>query len=223
MKPDASLLAQFNLTPAGFQYQLLTQLEGNIIGSIPEKEQYTDIRLIHPGSHNTSVEKMKKQFIFLNDGKLKPISDLATIDIKTGAAEISRENSKSMAIVTARLNQRDLGSVMKDVERRIKAKIALPPGYYYSFGGAYADQQSSFGELQLILILACLLVFTLILFLYRDFKAAFIILFISVLGIAGGFLALFITQTQLNVSSYTGLIMIVGIIGENAIFHFPAV
>jgi len=125
-----------------------------------------------------------------------------------------------VGIVTARLNQRSLGSAMKEIQQRIGPKIFFPPGYHVEYGGAYADQQQSFQELMLILILASVMVFTLMLFLFKDFKAALIILFIAVLGTAGSLIALFITKTPLNVGSYTGLIMIVGIIGENAIFTF---
>ena len=220
VKPNAQKLAQFNLSPANIQYQLQSQLEGNVIGSIPEKEQYTDLRLIYPDAQKSSVDRMKRQFIFLPNGKLKPVTELASIDVKEGAAEIIRENSQSVTIVSARLNERDLGSVMKDIQKQIKSKISLPQGYYVSYGGAYASQKESFNQLLLILILVSLLVFTLILFLYKDFKIAFIILFVSVLGIAGSLIALFVTHTPLNVGSYTGLIMIVGIIGENAIFTF---
>ena len=98
--------------------------------------------------------------------------------------------------------------------------LNLPPGYQIVYGGSYAEQQQSFQELLLILVVASLLVFTVILFLFRDFKAALVIIFIAILGAAGSLLALLITQTPLNVGSYTGLIMIVGIIGENAIFTF---
>ena len=220
VKPNAQKLAQFNLNPANFQYQLQTQLEGNVIGSIPEKDQYTDLRLIYPDAQKSSVNRMKQQFIFLPNGKLKPVTELASIEVKEGAAEITRENSQSVVIVTARLNERDLGSVMKDIQKQIKSKISLPQGYYISYGGAYAGQEKSFHELLLILILSSLLVFTLVLFLFRDFKVAFIILLNSVIGISGSLIALFVTHLPLNVGSYTGLIMIVGIIGENAIFTF---
>jgi multidrug efflux pump subunit AcrB len=93
-------------------------------------------------------------------------------------------------------------------------------GYHIEYGGAYAGQQQSFKELLLILVAASLLVFCVILFLFKKFKVAFIILLIAVLGISGSYLALYITHTALNVGSYIGLIMIVGIIGENAIFTF---
>lgn len=220
VRPNLTKLAQFGITPSNFQYQVQTQLEGNIVGSVPEKEQFTDIRMIYRDSKKLSIEKRKEQDIFLPDGKLVPINNFANVKLTSGVAEITRENLQPVAIITARLNGRDLGSVMKDIQKKLSATISLPQGNYISYGGAYAEQKKSFNELLLILITSVLLVFTLILFVFRDYKAAFIILLIAVLGVAGGFLALFLTNTPLNVGSYTGIIMIVGIIGENAIFTF---
>ena len=145
---------------------------------------------------------------------------MATVKLIAGDAEIERENLQSMGVISGRLNNRDLGSVMKDVQKNIASQIALPPGYHIEYGGAYAQQQKSFTELLLILITSSLLVFGLILFLFRDFRVALLILLIAVIGISGSYIALFLTTTPLNVGSYTGLIMIVGIIGENAIFTF---
>ncbi|MGB4400808.1 MAG: efflux RND transporter permease subunit, partial [Daejeonella sp.] len=131
-----------------------------------------------------------------------------------------RENLQSMGVVTARLDNRDLGSVIKDIQLNVGAKVHLPPGYHIQYGGAYAEQQQSFKELFTILITSSLLVFGVILFLFKEFKIAFLILLVAILGISGSYLALFLTNTPLNVGSYTGLIMIVGIIGENAIFTY---
>ncbi|MEI8007612.1 MAG: efflux RND transporter permease subunit, partial [Bacteroidota bacterium] len=86
------------------------------------------------------------------------------------------------------------------------------------YGGAYAEQQASFHILLLILISAIILVFTVLLFLFRDLRIPVLVIFISVLGTAGCIWALYLTGIQLNVGSYTGIIMIVGIIAENAIF-----
>jgi CzcA family heavy metal efflux pump len=218
--PDQQKLSQYKISPASFQFQVQTLLEGNIIGSIPEKEQMTAIRMIYPNSTKNSLEFIKNQFVFLPDGKLKPLASLSTITLKEGVAEINRDNLKSVSIVTARLNNKDLGTAMREIQKTIESKIFLPQGYNIEYGGEYADQQKSFEELLMILVLSSLLVFALMLFLFKDFRAAFSILFIAVLGTAGSLIALFITNTPLNVGSYTGLIMIVGIIGENAIFTF---
>jgi multidrug efflux pump subunit AcrB len=218
--PDQQKLAQFKITPASFQYQLQTLVQGNIVGSILEKEQMTEIRMIYPNSTKNSIDYLKNQFIFLPDGKLKPLASLSSITLKEGTAEINRDNLKSVSIVTARLNNKDLGSAMKEIQKTIESGIFLPMGYNIEYGGEYADQQKSFEELLMILILSSLLVFALMLFLFKDFRAAVSILFIAVLGTSGSLIALYITNTPLNVGSYTGLIMIVGIIGENAIFTF---
>jgi CzcA family heavy metal efflux pump len=218
--PNTSALAQFGISPSNFQYQLQTSLEGNVEGFVSEKEQLTNIRLIYPGSNTQSLSEIKQTQVFIPNGKLKPIASLANVSLVAGTPEIQRENLQNMGVVTARLNSRDLGSVISDIQKKVKAEIKLPQGYSIVYGGAFKEQQQSFRELLIILITASLLVFCIILVLFKDFKISFTILFISVLGVAGSYLALYFTGTPLNIGSYTGLIMIVGIIGENAIFTF---
>lgn len=220
VEPDYTKLAQFGITPANLQSQLQNSSEGNIVGNIFENEQVNTIRLLYPGSRKISIDDLNGLQLFLPNGKLVPINQLATVKINSGDAEIERQDLQSMGVITARLDNRDLGSVIKDIQKNIGYKISLPAGYHIEYGGAYAEQQQSFKELLMILIAASLLVFGVILFLFKEFKVALLILLISVLGISGSYIALFITGTALNVGSYTGLIMIVGIIGENAIFTF---
>jgi CzcA family heavy metal efflux pump len=218
--PDYAKLAQFGISPANLQYQLQTSLEGNIVGTILEREQLTNIRAVYPGSRRLSVADLEKLQVFLPDGRLTPINKLASIAIDSGDAEIQRENLQSIGAVTCRLEKRDLGSVVADIKHGIAAKVTLPQGYHIEYGGNYAEQQQSFRELLMILIASSLLVFLVILFLFRDFRVALLIILLAALGISGSYIALFVTHTPLNVGSYTGLIMIVGIIGENAIFTF---
>jgi CzcA family heavy metal efflux pump len=218
--PYYSKLAQYNITPANLQFQLQTALEGNVIGNMLEREQLSPIRMVYPDNRNLNVVGIKNQTVFVPSGKLIPITELASVELRPGDAEINRENLQSMGVVSARLENSDLGSVMPAIQKNIAQKINLPQGYHVEYGGAYAEQQQSFKELLIILITSSLLVFAVILFVFRQFRIAFLILVVAVLGISGSLLALFITKTPLNVGSYTGLIMIVGIIGENAIFTF---
>ncbi|MEO6916421.1 MAG: efflux RND transporter permease subunit [Chitinophagaceae bacterium] len=220
IKPDYSRLAQYGLTPADLQTQLQTALQGTIVGGIFEKEQVTNLRMIFPRGPKYVTDDIRHLQIFLPSGKLHPITDLATVQINAGDAEVNRENLQAQGIITARLENRDLGSVIKDIQSGISSKIVFPQGYHVEYGGSYAEQQKSFKELLMILLTSSLLVFIVILFLFREYKTALIILLISVLGISGSLLALYITHTPLNVGSYTGLIMIVGIIGENSIFTY---
>jgi CzcA family heavy metal efflux pump len=220
IEPDAVSLARYGITPADFQYQVQTAIEGNVEGTVFEKEQLTPVRLIYPASNSMNLNKIRQLQLFQPDGKLQSIVKLATISVLPGDAEIQRENLQNMGVVTARLNNRDLGSVMSDIQTEISTAITLPQGYSIEYGGAYAQQQQSFRELLIILITSSLLVFCVILAIFKEFRIAVIILLIAVLGIAGSYIALFIMGTPLNVGSYTGLIMIVGIIAENAIFTF---
>jgi CzcA family heavy metal efflux pump len=218
--PDNSMLALYGLSPQSLQSQVQLGLQGTAAGNILEKEQLSIVRMVYPYSKTQTVESVKQMQIFLPSGKLIPLIAVASIQVNSGEAEMQRENLQSMGVITGRLENRDLGTVMKDIQQKIASGVVLPQGYHIEYGGAYAEQQQSFKELLLILITASLLVFAIILFLFRSVLVAFSILFIAVLGIAGSYLALYLTHTPLNVGSYTGIIMIVGIIGENAIFTY---
>lgn len=218
VEPDFTRLAQFGITPANLQYQVQTALEGNVVGQVFEKQQLVNIRLQYPGSRTLSIAELRNLPIFLPTGKRLSLSDLATVNVSAGDAEVERENLQPLGVVSARLDNRDLGSTMTEIRRVLADSLNLPSGYHIQYGGAYAEQQQSFRELLLILLTASMLVFGVMLFLFRDFGVALLILLVAVLGIAGSYAALYLTHTPLNVGSYTGLIMIVGIIGENAIF-----
>jgi len=218
--PNNAALAQYGLTPQALQTQVQLGLQGTQVGTILERQQLSTVRIIYPGTSAQSVEGIKHLQIFTPSGRLMPISSLASVEVNPGDAEIQRENLQAMGVVTGRLENRDLGSTMKEIQQKVSSQVVLPQGYHIEYGGAYAQQQQSFHELLLILITSSLLVFGVILFLFQDFFVAILILLLAVLGISGSYLALFFTNTPLNVGSYTGLIMIVGIIGENAIFTF---
>lgn len=220
IKPNYNQLALYGITPANLQFQLQTLMEGNVIGNVLELDKEVPIRLIYPNAQNRNLEDIRNQYLFLPTGKSIPISNLVTITVSKGSAEVERENLEMMTVVTGRLDNKDLGTVMRQIKQEVSSKVVLPSGYYIDYAGAYKDQQQSFKELLLILFASSLLVFGVLLFLFRNLKVSLIILFISVLGISGSYLLLFLTHTPLNVGSYTGLIMIVGIISENAIFTY---
>ncbi|AHF16949.1 efflux RND transporter permease subunit [Niabella soli] len=218
--PDLPALGRYNITAQDFQYQVQTLLEGNIVGNLFDKEQFTPIRILYSNNSNASLYQIQNSMIALPNGQMKPLKEFATVKVAPGTAEINREDLQTLGIVTARLDNGDLGGTIKEIQKQLDRKIKLPAGYAIVYAGAYAEQQQSFRELLIILIVSSLLVFAVILFLFRDIKVASLILLISVLGISGSYLLLYLTGIPLNVGSYTGLIMIVGIIGENAVFTY---
>ncbi len=218
--PNLTTLAQYNISVQDFQNQLQANLDGNVAGNIFDQIQYTPIRLLYNDKTNQSVSDIENSMIALPNGLLKPISEFATVTLTKGTAEVNREDLQTVGLVTARLDGGNLGGTVQEIQNKVNSQIKLPAGYSIEYGGAYAEQQQSFKELLTILIIACFLVFTVILFLYRRLSLATIILGISIMGISGGILLLYLTNTPLNVGSYTGLIMMVGIIGENSIFTY---
>jgi len=218
--PKLPVLAQYNISLPDFQNQLQANLDGNVAGNIFDNIQYTPIRLLYNEKSNQSLSDLNNSMIALPNGMLKPLSEFATVNITKGSAEVNREDLQTLGIVTARLDNGNLGGTIQEIQKQISQKIKLPSGYSIVYGGAYAEQQQSFKELLIILVVSSLLVFSVMLFLFRNVLLALIILLISVLGLSGGILLLYFTNTPLNVGSYTGLIMMVGIIGENAIFTY---
>lgn len=216
--PDPVKLAQFKITPVDFQTQLTAYNEGVQVGQVQEGEQMLNIRLRFTNFKENSLDKIKNQPVFASDGSFRPIHDFANVELSNGDPEITREDLKSNIVVTARLENRDIGSTINEIKSALGRNLLLPSGYFIIYGGTYAQQQASFRELLFILIAAVLLVFAVLLFAFKDLSLAFLVIFISILGIGGCIWALYITGIQLNVGSYTGIIMIVGIIAENAIF-----
>ncbi|TDN36369.1 acriflavine resistance protein B [Hymenobacter sp. UV11] len=239
-RPDFAKLALYGLTPLDFQAQLSNLVGGQLLGNgttqasispaqagslggiqvgqIQDGEQMRQVRLRFVDFSQNTLAQLEKQVIFLPNGTPRPLTFFATIDVEPGDVELRREDLKSVAVLTARLDGRDLGSAVQAIRQQVGRQVALPPGYTVQYGGAYAEQQSSFRELELILLTASLLVFAVLLFLFREWLVSLLVIFISVMGITGCVLGLFFAGIPLNVSSYTGIIMIVGIIAENAIF-----
>lgn len=238
--PNQERLSQFGISLDEFQEQLTAYTGGiplgtnaNItepnpaqvamtgglqIGSIQDGEQMRRILLRFTPYSLNSPELLKKQLIFLPDGSTRPLSFFAETKVIPGEIEQKREDLKSDITITARLDGRDLGTTVNDLQQTFNQQLKLPKDYTLQFGGAYSEQQQSFSELLLILSLATLLVFGVLMFLFRKWLISMAVLFISVLGVTGSLIALWLTNVPLNVSSYTGIIMVVGIIAENAIF-----
>jgi multidrug efflux pump subunit AcrB len=123
--------------------------------------------------------------------------------------------------VTARLEGLSLGEGIAAVQQEI-AKLNLPPSIRVEYGGAYAEQQRSFRDLGMVLVLAIVLVFIVLLFEFGDFAAPLAILASALLSTSGVFLALLITGTTFNISSFMGVIMVIGIVAKNGILLLDA-
>jgi multidrug efflux pump subunit AcrB len=154
-------------------------------------------------------------------GKTATLGALATLTELPGQTEIRRENLQRDVAVTARLEGVDLGTGIASVQKAV-ADLHLPSSIRVVYGGTYQEQQKSFRDLIFVLILAVVLVFIVLLFEFRTFAAPIAILASALLSTSGVFLALFITRTTFNISSFMGVIMVVGIVAKNGILLLDA-
>jgi CzcA family heavy metal efflux pump len=186
------------------------------------------IRVRYPEEYRQSIDKLESLLITSPTGVTVPLSSVATLEMEETQTEVHRDNLRNDAVVTARLEGRDLGSAMKEIQERLYREISLPAGTEIEFGGLYKIQQESFLGLSQVLLASILLIFIILVFEFRSFSHPLAILAATVLCCSGSLLALFLTHTTLNISSFMGVIMVVGIVHKNGILmldsekHFSA-
>jgi multidrug efflux pump subunit AcrB len=154
-------------------------------------------------------------------GKTATLGTLADLTQLPGQTEIRRENLQRDVAVTARLEGRDLGGAIKDIQNAI-SRLHLPSSVRVEYGGTYQEQQRSFRDLVLVFVLAVVLVFIVLLFEFRTFAAPLAILASALLSTSGVFIALIVTRTTFNISSFMGMIMVIGIVAKNGILLLDA-
>ncbi|HET7441173.1 MAG TPA: efflux RND transporter permease subunit [Terriglobales bacterium] len=179
------------------------------------------LRVRFPAGNRASLDAMRNTLLTSSSGKTATLGSLATVTEIPGQTEIRRENLQRDVAVTARLEGTDLGSAMDAVMKSVNG-LHLPSSIRVEYGGTYQEQQKSFRDLVFVLVLAILLVFIVLLFEFRSFAAPLAILASALLSTCGVFIALVITQTTFNISSFMGMIMVVGIVAKNGILLLDA-
>ena len=205
--------ARFGLTAQDIANAANTALLGQVSSYVLDGDRTVDIRVMaEPGSVD-SVAKLQSLPIRTPGGAMVLLNQVADVSIAPAEYELNRDNLRQDNIVYARLEGVDLGTAM----RKIKAKLAwLPPGSV-EYGGSYQLQQESFRNLLAVLLAAILLVFTVLLIEFRSFYEPIAIVFGAVLALFGTVLALWVTGISLNIISYLGAIIGVGIVAKNGI------
>jgi CzcA family heavy metal efflux pump len=179
------------------------------------------IRVRFPESTRSSVEAIRNTPLSSQSGSRATLGALATVQQIPGQTEIRRENLQRVLAVTARLEGVNLGAGIAAVKKTL-ADLNIPPAIRVVYGGGYEEQQKSFRDLMVVLIFAVVLVFTVLLFEFGNFGAPIAILSSALLSTSGVFLALLITGTTFNISSFMGLIMVIGIVAKNGILLLDA-
>lgn len=220
---DPARASQFGVTAQDVATTITTAMSGDAASSILQQDRLIKVRVIFPADVRTSLDKVKALQVRSSVGQLFRLDQVADVEIDKGQSEIERENLRQMIAVTGRLEGNDLGTAIHQIQQQLVKDVKLPPGMTVEYGGLYQEQQSSFGELAMALILAVVLVFITLLIEFRSYAHPIAIVTGAVLALSGVLLALFITGKTLNVVSLMGMIMIVGIVAKNGILMLDAV
>ncbi len=210
---DSRELARHGLTTEDLQGQVEAALTGTVASDLRVGERVYDVRVF--SSHHGPLAALP---ILDGEGVATRLDRLADVSTGPPEAEIDREDLRSYLAVTARLSGRSLGGAVSDIRRTLSRGLHLPSGLSVEYGGQYAQQQQSFKALLGVLLAGLLLVGVILLFEFGDWRAPLLTAAIALGVLPGVFAALVLTGQTLNISSFVGAIMVVGIVGENAIF-----
>jgi multidrug efflux pump subunit AcrB len=200
--------------------QVSTQMAANWLGAIATDLRLPDrtvpVRVRLPDAIRFDPAVLPRTLLRGADGQAVPLSAVASMSRADGQAELLRENLRPMAVVSGRLEGRDLGGAVEDVRARL-AGLPLPPGYTYEIGGQSASQREAFAQLVAVFALAALLVFTILVSQFRAWVPAVLVLLAAPLSLGGALLLLRIAGVDLNLSSAMGLVLLVGLVVKNGI------
>ncbi|HTP13340.1 MAG TPA: efflux RND transporter permease subunit, partial [Bacteroidota bacterium] len=216
--PDPVLTARSGLTMTDVQSQLKTVMEGNADTYVLKGEKLIGVRVRYPDRYHTVLQDIEDVRLKSSNGFYVPLSTIARVDLLKGQSEVDRENLKLMVPVSARITGRDLGRTIADIKQLLQSKLVLPQGVTYTFGGQYQSQQESFLSLLYVLIAASLLVIALMIIEFESFSIPIAVYSTNLTSLFGVLLALVITGITFNISSFVGMIMMVGIVHENGVF-----
>jgi multidrug efflux pump subunit AcrB len=219
---DPSVAARAGFTAEEVALDAAAILEGEPAPTpvVANDRAYT-LRVRFPAANRASLEAMRDTLLVSSSGHTATLGALANVVEVPGQTEVRRENLQRQVAVTARLEGRSLGSGVADVQK-VVAGLHIPSTIRIEYGGTYQEQQKSFHDLVIVLILAVLLLFIVLLFEFGNFAAPVAILSSALLSTSGVFVALLITRTTFNISSFMGMIMVIGIVAKNGILLLDA-
>jgi multidrug efflux pump subunit AcrB len=219
---DPAVAARAGFTPEEVETDVAAMVQGEPATTpvISSDRVYT-LRVRFPQNGRASVEAVRDTVLTSSTGHTATLGALATVTEVPGQTEIHRENLLRVVMVTARLEGTDLGSAMSAVQKAVNG-LHVPASIRVVYGGTYQEERKSFRDLVFVLVLAVVLVFIVLLFEFGVFAAPMAILASALLSTSGVFIALVITRTTFNVSSFMGMIMVVGIVAKNGILLLDA-
>ncbi|MTI26152.1 CusA/CzcA family heavy metal efflux RND transporter [Fulvivirga kasyanovii] len=214
---DRQKVAKYGLNIADLNQIITTGFAGSAAGTVFEGEKQFDLVLRFDKEHRKDIDNISKASIQMADGSQLPLSEFATITYAKGPAKISRDNTKRRIVVGVNVRNRDLESVVQDVQGIIGSQIKMPTGYTVEYGGQFENLRTAKERLMIAVPIALLLIFILLYFAFGSVKEALMIYSAIPLAAVGGVLLLYIRGLPFSISAGVGFIALFGIAVLNGI------
>ncbi len=210
-------LAYYGLSVDELNNYLAMAFSGKMAGTVFEGERRFDLVVRNNNDFRKDIDDIKMLAVALPNGTTIPFTELADITYTTGPAKISRDNTHRRVVVSINVRNRDLQSVVEDIQKKINSNITLAPGYTIQYGGQFENLQNATSRLMFAVPIALLLIFIFLHFAFKSFKDALMIFSAVPLSIVGGVILLWIRGMPFSVSAGVGFIALFGVAVLNGI------
>ena len=218
--PKRDMLARYSINMSDVQDAVATATGGRAAGQVFEGDRRFDVVVRLPEELRTNVDALGSLPIPIGGdvaAGFVPLGQVADIELSVGPNQISRENGKRRAVITANVRGRDLGSFIAELRTKIDAEVTLPEGYYVEYGGTFEQLQSAATRLQIVVPLALLLIFGLLFTLFGSAKDAATVFSGVPLALTGGVAALALRDIPMSISAGVGFIALSGVAVLNGV------
>lgn len=214
---DRTRIANYGLTVQGVNDIVSTAFAGKSAGEIYENERRFDLVVRLDSAYRAGIDDVSNLMVPTNTGIQVPLSQVATISYRLGAAQISREESKRRIVIGFNVSGRDVEGVVTDIQKQLAAKMQLPAGYYFTYGGQFQNLKEASNRLSIAVPVSLLLIFLLLYFTFHSFKQAGLIFTAIPMSAIGGIFALMLRGMPFSISAGIGFIALFGVAVLNGI------
>jgi nickel/cobalt tolerance cation efflux system protein len=214
---DRAAAAGYGLTMGQVSEVVETALNGRVVAQVPEDQQLIDIVVALPESARNSFDAIAAIPITTPTGTIISLGDVAEVGYGMGANVVNREDVSRLIVVSANVSDRDLGSVVDDIQTTLRDQVALPSGYFIQYGGQFEAEQSATNHLVVYSILAAIAIAVLMVFSVRSIPATVAIMINLPLALVGGIVAILLTGGVLSIASLIGFITLFGVAVRNGL------
>jgi cobalt-zinc-cadmium resistance protein CzcA len=214
---DRTRIANYGLTIENVNDIVSTAFAGKSTGVVYENERKFDLVVRLDSTYRSNIEDVNNLMIPTSSGNQIPLSQVANVKYKLGPAQISREAGKRRIVIGFNVKERDVQSVVEEIQTKLATQVSLPSGYYFTYGGTFENLQKASKRLMIAVPMSLLLIFMLLYFTFKSFKQAGLIFTAIPMSAIGGVFALLLRGMPFSISAGIGFIALFGVAVLNGI------